>query len=188
MNQPSHDPDEARLVRELFTAGLRYLARISASRASVRRVLLRKLAKLRPPDPDADPAEIDEGPIDQAIGRLTELGYVDDAAFARGRGRSLVGRGVSKAGIRHHLARQGIDRATMESAYEALTEEVPEPEEAAAIAFVRKRRLGWHRPEEQRAQYHRADLARLMRHGFPADIASAALEEPADEDDPRGRL
>jgi regulatory protein len=175
------DPDEAKLVRELFTAGLRYLARISASRASVRRVLLRKLAKLRPPDPSADPTAIDERPIDRAIERLAELGYVDDAAFARGRGRSLVARGVSKLGIRHHMARQGVDRTTVEAAYESLTDEVPEPEAAAAAAFVRKRRLGWHRPEEERAQYRRADLAKLIGHGFPMEIARAALDEPPDQ-------
>lgn len=181
MSDPALDPDEAKLVRELFTAGLRYLARISASRASVRRVLLRKLAKLRPPEPDADPAAIDARPVEQAIERLAELGYVDDAAFARGRSRSLTMSGTSRLGVRYRMANQGVDRDTAEAAYEALAEEVPEPEAAAAAAFVRKRRLGWRRPEDERVEHYRADLARLMRHGFPADVARAALEEPAEE-------
>lgn len=188
MSGPPTDPDEAKLVRELFTAGLRYLARISASRASVRRVLLRKLMKLRPPEPDADPAAIDEGPIEAAIERLADLGYVDDAMFARGRSRSLTMAGTSRLGVRHRMASQGVDRATALAAYEALAEEVPEPEATAAAAFVRKRRLGWRRPEEERALHHRADLAKLMRQGFPAGIARAALEGPPDEDDPPSRL
>jgi regulatory protein len=183
VSDPATDPDEAKLVRELFTAGLRYLARISASRASVRRVLLRKLAKLRPPEPDALPGDLDERPVDAAIERLAGLGYVDDAAFARGRQRSLVGRGVSKLGIRHHMARQGVDRDTAEAAFEAVAEEIEDPEAAAAAAFVRKRRLGWRRPEETRAEQRRADLARLMRQGFPADIAREALEGPPDADE-----
>jgi regulatory protein len=180
---PAPDPDEAKLVRELFTAGLRYLARISASRASVRRVLMRKLAKLRPPDPSVEPAELNDRPVERAIDRLAELGYVDDAAFARGRGRTLTVRGVSKLGIRHHMAKQGVDREVVEAAYEALSEEVPEPELAAAVAFVRKRRLGWHRPAEERAEHRRADLARLVRHGFPLDIARTALDEEQPSDD-----
>ncbi|WP_159717021.1 regulatory protein RecX [Geminicoccus flavidas] len=174
--------DEARLVRELVTAGLRYLARISASQASVRRVLLRRLAKLRPPEPGADPAELDQRPVEQALERLVELGYVDDAVFARGRGRTLVNRGLSRLGIRHHMARQGVDRDTADAALEAITEEIPEPEAAAARAFVRKRRLGWHRPEDERAPNRQADLARLLRHGFPADIARAALDEPEEDE------
>jgi regulatory protein len=181
---PPADPDEAKLVRELFAAGLRYLARISASQAAVRRVLLRKLVKLRPPEPDAEPGEIDERPVEAAIERLVELGYVDDAAFARGRSRSLTMAGTSRLGVRHKMASQGVDRDTAQAAYEALSEEVPEPEAAAAAAFVRKRRLGWRRPEAERALQHRADLARLLRHGFPADVARAALEEPADEGGP----
>ena len=184
MTEPSAEPDEKKLVRELFMAGLRYLARISASQASVRRVLLRKLMKLRPPDPLADATEVDERPIDRAIERLVELGYVDDAAFARGRGRSLVVRGVSKVGIRHHMARQGVDRETVDQAYEALAEELPEPEIAAARAFVRKRRLGWYRPADEQAIHRRADLAKLMRHGFPSDIARTALDEPDEADPP----
>ncbi|WP_051328616.1 regulatory protein RecX [Geminicoccus roseus] len=183
MSDPATDPDEAKLVRELFTAGLRYLARISASRASVRRVLLRKLMKLRPPEPDALPGEIDERPVDAAIERLAELGYVDDAAFARGRQRSLVGRGVSRLGIRHRMARQGVDRETVERAFEAVAEEIEDPEATAAAAFVRKRRLGWRRPEEARAEHHRADLARLMRQGFPADVARQALDGPPEPDE-----
>jgi regulatory protein len=184
MSDDLPERDEATLVRELVTAGLRYLARISASQASVRRVLLRRLAKLRPPEPGADPAELDQRPVELALERLVELGYVDDAAFARGRGRSLVGRGVSRLGIRHHMARQGVDRATADAALEAVADEIPEPEVAAARAFVRKRRLGWHRPEPERAPNRQADLARLLRHGFPPDIARAALDEPEDEDEP----
>jgi regulatory protein len=183
VSDPTSDPDEAKLVRELFTAGLRYLARISASRASVRRVLLRRLAKLRPPEPDAEPTAIDERPVELAIERLAELGYVDDAAFARGRSRSLTMSGSSKLGVRYRMASQGVDRDTAEAAYEALAEEVPEPEAAAAAAFVRKRRLGWRRPEDERAEHYRADLARLMRHGFPAGVARAALEGPLDQNE-----
>ena len=91
-------------------------------------------------------------------------------------------RGVSKIGIRHHIARQGVDRETVETAYQALTDELPEPELAAARAFVRKRRLGWYRPEAERPEHRRADLAKLLRHGFPTEIARAALDEPLEEE------
>ena len=115
------DPDEAKLVRALFTAGLRHLARMSASTASVRRILQRRLAKLRPPDPSDEP--VGDRPVELAIERLRELGYLDDAAFARGKSRSLTVRGLSKLGVRQQMVRHGVDRDVAAAAYDALVDE-----------------------------------------------------------------
>ena len=180
------DPDEAKLVRALFAAGLRHLARMSASTASVRRILERRLVKLVPPDPSGGPAEVDKRPIETAIGRLHDLGYLDDVAFARGKSRSLTIRGLSKLGVRQQMVRHGVDRDVAAAAYDALVDDIDEPEVAAARAFVRKRKLGWHRPAEERTAQRLADLAKLLRHGFPADIARAALDEPEDDVEPDG--
>ena len=174
------DPDDAKLVRALFVAGLRHLARMSASEASVRRVLQRRLKKLRPIDPSVEPIEADQRPIDRAIKRLAELGYLDDAAYAKSKSRSLTVRGVSKLGVRQQMMRHGVDRDVAATAYDALVDEIDEPEAAAARTFVRKRRLGWHRPEQERADHHLADLAKLIRYGFPSEVARAALDEPDD--------
>ena len=178
------DPDEAKLVRALFAAGLRHLARMSASTASVRRILERRLAKLVPPDPSGEP--VDDRPVERAIERLRELGYLDDAAFARGKSRSLTVRGLSKLGVRQQMVRHGIDRDVAASAYDSLADEIHEPEMAAARAFVRKRKLGWHRPAQEQGAQRLADLAKLLRHGFPADTARAALDEPEDDGEPDG--
>lgn len=176
-------PQERALVRELVTAGVRHLSRISASRTDLERVLRRRLAKLRARSPDEPEADSSDRPVQLALDRLTELALIDDQGFARGRGRSLVARGKSTLAIRAHLARHGIDRETAGSALDELAEEEAELELKAARAFVRKRRLGHHRPADARADHRRDDLALLMRQGFPGTVARTALEE-AETDDP----
>ncbi|HET9953095.1 MAG TPA: RecX family transcriptional regulator [Polyangiaceae bacterium] len=53
----------------------------------------------------------------------------------------------------------------------------------AAREFVRKRRIGPHRPEPERAPNRRKDLAKLARAGFDFDTACSALGGHFSEDD-----
>ena len=96
-------------------AGLRYLGMRAHSRAELRRKLERK--------------GFEAGEVDAAMGRLAELGYLDDDAFARAlvrrrsgsRGPSalaaeLAAKGVGRSGVAAALA--GLD---VESQLEAAT-------------------------------------------------------------------
>ena len=175
-------PQERALVRELVTAGVRHLSRISASRADLERVLRRRLAKLRARSPDEPEADDGDRPVRLARDRLAGLELIDDQGFARGRGRSLASRGKSTLAIRAHLARHGIDRETAGTALDELAEEEDDLELRAARAFVRRKRLGHHRPADARADHRLADLAQLMRQGFPGAVARTALDEGEAED------
>ncbi len=168
---PVNPPDEAAL-RE---AALSYLARYSATQASLLRVLSRRVTRwARAADA---PAEATEAPMQAAravVARLVAAGAVDDAAFAAGRARTLRRAGRSSRAIAAHLYAKGVqpDAATLP--------DDPAAELAAALLYAARRRMGPFRPEPDQAERPR-DLARLARAGFPAATAHAALALSADE-------
>lgn len=127
-------------------AGLRLVARRPHSEAELRRKLARR---------GYLPAQV-EG----AVARLRELGYVDDAAFAR----ALVAHRSRRRGpslIADELVARGVDR---ELAVAALAE-------VAAEELVAARRL----VERSGALDSRQLAARLQRRGFSADVIRRAL-------------
>ena len=142
----------------LESAALHYLERFAASSASLRRVLLGKVdrAVVHWGGERADHAAA----VEQVIARLAGLGYVDDAAYARMKGRSLSRQGKGRRAIRAALAAKGVDGDTADQALAALAEEDAaegngaDPDLAAAIRLARRRRLGPFRPAPAR-QAHR---------------------------------
>ncbi len=56
----------------------------------------------------------------------------------------------------------------------------PDVELMAARAYVRRRRLGLHRPKDERTLRRQRDLAALGRAGFSYEIARRALDEDPD--------
>jgi regulatory protein len=96
--------NEAAVVRAMDRALL-----LLAHRARSEKELHRRLTRLHVPAPA----------ITEALVRLTRLGYIDDAAFARqfARARLLAG-GQSRYRIRSELLRRGVDRDLADSAIE----------------------------------------------------------------------
>lgn len=86
-------------------AGLRLLARRAHSRSELRLKLGRR--------------GYDEAEVDAAVGRLIELGFLDDAAFANGhvRRRSSV---LGPLALRSELASRGVERTIADQAVVAL--------------------------------------------------------------------
>jgi regulatory protein len=76
---------------------------------------------------------IDAEEREAAVGRLTELGYIDDERFARNRAEALAERGYGDAAIVHDLEQRGIGADVVE---QALAELAPETARAARIAAV----------------------------------------------------
>lgn len=108
----------------------------------------------------------DQAEIEAVLTRLRELGYLDDAAFAR----SLVGwRARSRGGsaIAAELAARGVAR---DVAAAVLAEADPEAEREAARVLASKLLRPPHSPE----QVARV-AARLRRRGFGQDTINAAL-------------
>ncbi len=176
-------PTEARL----HEAALAHLARFSATEAGLVRVLDRRIARwARAALDEGAEAETVEAAtrVAQAVSRvvaarLVSAGAINDTAFAEARARRLVRGGRSRRAIAAHLAQKGVDAATVQAA-------LPEDELLAALAFVRRRRMGAFRAEAEIDPDRRLrEFAALARGGFSREIAGRALGMPREEAEDR---
>ena len=151
-----------------------YLARYSASTSRLREVLERKIRRrceLRElPLPEAGEVR---GLIDATVERLTRVGLVDDAAYARGRAAALARKGWPAWRIRTELQRQDIDTAQA-----SVAEAVDLDEDAQARRLAQRKRLGPYRPGE-RTPYRDKDIRSLVRAGFPVGLAKRVVDGEA---------
>ena len=120
---------------ELRDLALSYAARFASTGARLEAYLVRKL-KERGVAVDAEgrEARID---VPALVARLVELGYVDDAAYARMRTRDLGARGYGARRVEQALWAAGVD--------ETIRAETAPGEGAsrrAAVLMAKKRRLG----------------------------------------------
>lgn len=103
--------------------------------------------------------------VRQALERLSELGFLDDAAFARAFARSrAIGGGFSRRRIQAELARRGVARDLIEAAISEVMqdERVDESVLINAAATKKLRSLAEHEPEVQRRRLY----GYLTRRGF----------------------
>lgn len=135
-------------------SGLRLLARRPHSRLELRQKLAR-----RGYEPDE---------VEVALGRLAELGYVDDAAFARGLVRRRSGVRGPRA-LAGELSARGIDRAGIAEALEGVD---PEAELAAATRLAERLYAERRLPGYKEVLDHVG--SKLMRRGFSAAVVRAA--------------
>lgn len=83
--------------------------------------------------------------IEPALDKLTDLGLLDDHAFARGFAQSrIVGRGFGRRRVAAELARRGVDRAVVDEVLAELSAQLDqsEPEAMMKAAEKRARSLG----------------------------------------------
>jgi regulatory protein len=132
-------------------------------RARSRRELADKLRSRRVPEDVAT----------RLLDRFTEVGLVDDAAFARQWVDSRqASRGLARRALSEELRRKGVDT---DVAREALDELDPATEEAAARALVRKKLPSLRRVDRATATRRLAGM--LARKGYPAGLAFAVLRD-----------
>lgn len=120
------------------------------------------------------PADI----IDELLERFTEVGLVDDEAFASSLAttRATVGQ-RGRYRIRQELAAKGIAREVAEAAVSDID---PEDEMEAAVALAVKRARSLAALEPHVARRRLAGV--LARRGFPSGVVSAAVAKALDED------
>lgn len=149
----AHPPPSA------LDCGLRLLGRRAHSRAELRSKLLRR----------GCPAD----EVDAALGRLVELGYLDDRSFAQGlvRRRSAL-RGPSA--LASELAAKGIDRSQVTEALAGFDQEA-QVESARRLA----ERLCAREPVSSYQDALNRVGAKLLRRGFSARVIRAACREVA---------
>ncbi len=143
----------------VLEACLRFLEARARSTAEVRRRLL--LHGYR--------ADLVEG----AIERLTELGMIDDAAFARAWVESRDrARPRGERALRQELARKGIDRATADETLEQREVDLPDADAEAAQRLLERHSSALARVPDPRARRQRA-YALLARNGFDPEVAAS---------------
>ncbi len=158
----------------LEKAAFSYLARYAAPAAHLARLLrarVERSARVHGTDPQAG-----RQAVEALIRRLVERGLLDDASYARARVASLFRRGESLLAIRRRLAAKGVGRDDIAPALAALSDEVAEPDLAAALTLARRRRLGPFRPAAERAERRERDLAALSRRGFDFETARRVVD------------
>ena len=163
----------------LAAAALAYLNRTDASRARLARHLTTWAERKGEPGAGALARPL----IDELLQRYQASGLIDDDRLAANAVRGLRARGGSRRAIAFKLKARGIPATAITTALAAEGNESGDPDLLAALAFARKRRLGQHRPEAERAQNRRRDLAALARAGFDFDTAARALGGISGEDD-----
>lgn len=127
--------------------------------------------------------------ITEIVGRLGEVGLVNDTAFAETRAKRMSSAGRSRRAISAHLAQKGVDAATVR---EAVPQDASS-ELAAAISFARKRRLGPfarapqdEQTRDERRVAERKALGTMARAGFDFGVCERVLR--MDRDDAEERL
>jgi regulatory protein len=154
----------------LHEAALSYLTRYSATAATLTRVLTARVLRwARASGASGEERAAPLQAVPAVVGRLVASGIVDDAAFAESRARRLHRAGRSRRAIAAHLQERGVPAVL------AAQPEDPDAELAAALLYLGRRRLGPFRRIPDPATRPQ-DLARLARAGFPAVIATAALD------------
>ena len=140
-------------------------------RARSRRELAEKLAKKDVPDELAE----------RLLDRFTEVGLIDDAAFARSwvasRG-AAGGRGLAGRALAQELRRKGV---ADEVARAALEEVDPADEESAARALVRRRLRSMQGLD--RTVVARRLAGMLARKGYPSGLAFAVVRDELGAED-----
>lgn len=154
-------PLDAARLDELALA---YVARFATSAAKLERYLKRKLRE-RGWEGEREPE------LAALVGRYVELGYVDDAAFARARTGSLLRRGYGPRRVGEALREAGID--------EVIRAEVRPGEGAerrAALAMARKRGFGPFGRETIDRERRQKQIAAMLRAGHPLDSAREMVD------------
>ena len=155
-------------MREL---GLVYVARFSTSRHKLADYLRRKLRE-RGWAGSGDP------PVTRIVDWAAEAGFVDDAAFALSKSRTLGARGFGERRVAMALRAAGIEEDDAAPANDLARDSGDE----AALRFARRKRLGPYATTPPDRKDSDKALAAMIRAGHPFDVAKRILNLPADFD------
>ncbi len=152
---------------KLNELALAYVARFATSRARLAAYLARKIrergwAGTGPP------------PVEALVAKAAALGFVDDAAFALSKARSLTARGYGERRVHQALHAAGIEEGDGEAARDLARDDAVE----AALLFARRRRMGPFAAERQDPAAREKALAAMIRAGHGFRLAKAILGLP----------
>lgn len=159
--RPPLDEDK---LNELMLA---YVARFATSRAGLAAYLSRKLRERGWAGPG-------EAPVEALVAKAARAGFVDDAAFALSKARSLTARGYGERRVGQALYAAGIAEGDGEAARGHARDDAVE----AALRFARKRRIGPFASAAADPAGREKALAAMVRAGHGFRLAKAILSLP----------
>ena len=160
-------------LREL---ALRYVGRFATTRAKLGTYLQRKLRERG--WAGEQPAD-----IPALVGRIGELGYVDDRAFALAKAGALTARGLGGRRVRQALHQAGVDEDDAEEGLDLAAGRAAE----SALRFARRRRIGPFAVAKPDPAGREKSLAAMVRAGHDFALSrkivdAAPGEEPTLDD------
>jgi regulatory protein len=155
-------------LQELAVA---YVGRFATTRAKLATYLRRKVM-----EKGWDAAQLPA--IEALVERLAALGYVDDAAFALSRARSLGARGYGERRVDQALRQAGVGDIDGEPAKQAASDGAT----AAAIRYAQRRRLGPFAAHPPDPKARDRALSAMIRAGHSFDLARRLVDLPPDRD------
>lgn len=167
--KPNKPPKPLNSVK-LRDLALHYVGRYATSRRKVSDYLGRKLRERG--WAGENPAD-----IEALIADFVRLGYIDDAAYAAARARTLAARGIGARRVREDLRAKGIDEADAHDAQE----ESAAQKWQSAMRFARRKRIGPFASEPAPEDLKRKQLAAFLRAGHDFGIARSFVEAAPDE-------
>lgn len=163
-------PLKAETLKELALA---YVGRFATTRMKLSRYLTGKVRErgwegTREPD------------IARIVDHCARLGFVDDAAFALSKARSLTGRGYGSGRVRQSLRAAGVADQDALPAKDLAEQEAV----AAALRLARRKRIGPFSAVPMEREAREKALAAMIRGGHSFGLAKAivALAPGADPD------
>lgn len=151
-------------ARRLDETALFYVGRFATSRSKLISYLKRKIRE-RGWEDSAEPD------VEAVAERLMRLGYIDDAAYALSKARTLTARGYGAGRVRQSLHAAGIGEDDGAGARELAAASAV----SAAIKFAKRRGLGPFAAQELDPRGHEKALSAMIRAGHGFALAKAIL-------------
>lgn len=161
-------PLDPRRLDELAVA---YVGRFATTRAKLATYLARKLRE-RGWEGEGAPA------IEALVERLARLGYIDDAAYALAKARSLGQRGYGGRRVSMALRQAGVGEDDGRAAEDASREQAV----GAALRFAQRRRLGPFAAARPDPRERERAFAAMLRAGHELDLARRIIDLAPEKD------
>ncbi len=152
-------------VAKLNELALAYVGRFATTRARLRSYLKRKIRERGwEGSPAADVEAIAE--------RFAAQGFIDDAAYALSKSRSLTGRRYGERRVEQSLRAAGVDETDSAQARDQAQADAV----GSALHFARRRRLGPFASEAPDRKSRERALAAMIRAGHEFGLARAIVD------------
>ena len=171
--QTSSTPQKIRKMTKtrLQNIAIYYLERFDSSSANLCQVLKRRVFDYARQVPDFNIAEA-ESWIEEIIARFENLGYLNDKRYAEFKIDNYLLSGKPERYIRQKMQQKGINGKIIDD----ILSNREFDEEAMALRFAAKKRIGPYRTDESaRRENRQKDLAAIVRAGFSYDTAQKII-------------